>query len=153
MSRAEIIRRLRLGDLQKFLRFRYGHTLPDDDAGREDLHELLLPISLGTNGHWSKMKNAIEVWAPWMDSGEAMQVIDRVNRAPRHLRQPTARQVGDRLSVTNQERECLKLKTIKPVDMTDKQLADFRKVKHRAKLNVSDGQRAENRALTIWPTH
>ena len=48
MSRAEIIRRLRLGDLQKFLRFRYGHTLPDDDAGREDLHELLLPISLGT---------------------------------------------------------------------------------------------------------
>ena len=63
-----------------------------------------------------------------------MQVIDRVNRAPRHLRQPTARQVGDRLSVTNQERECLKLKTIKPVDMTDKQLADFRKVKHRAKM-------------------
>ena len=42
-----MIRRLRLGDVQKVLRQRYGHTLPDDDAGREDLRELLMPISLG----------------------------------------------------------------------------------------------------------
>jgi hypothetical protein len=32
----ETIRRLRLGDLRRFLRHRYGHTLPDDDAGRAD---------------------------------------------------------------------------------------------------------------------
>jgi hypothetical protein len=40
------MRRLRLGDLRKLLRARCGHTLPDNDAGREYLWELLLPTSL-----------------------------------------------------------------------------------------------------------
>lgn len=52
------MRRLRLGDVQKVLQHRYGHTLPDDDAGREDLRELLLPISLGPEAG-RKMENAI----------------------------------------------------------------------------------------------
>ena len=30
-----------LGNIKCLLRHRYGHTLPDDDAGREDLFELL----------------------------------------------------------------------------------------------------------------
>ena len=132
-SKHEIIRRLRLGDLQKFLRFRYGRTLPGDDAGRDDLHELLLPISLGPDGSTEKMKNAIEVWAPWMDSGEAMQLIDRVNRTPSYLRLPTARQLGERLPVTNQERERLNLQTIKPFDMSDEQLTELRKTRDRAR--------------------
>ena len=58
----EMIRRLRLGDLKRLLRSRYGHTLPDDDAGREDLRLLLWTISMG-QGDWTKLKNAIEVWA------------------------------------------------------------------------------------------
>jgi hypothetical protein len=37
------IRSLRLGNLRTVLRDRYGHTLPDDDAGLADL-ELLLDV-------------------------------------------------------------------------------------------------------------
>lgn len=57
-AKSETMRRLRLGDVQKVLQHRYGHTLPDDDAGREDLRELLLPISLGPEAG-RKMENAI----------------------------------------------------------------------------------------------
>ena len=47
MASNENVRRRRLGDLRRLFRYRYGPVLPDDDAGRADLHELLLPISLG----------------------------------------------------------------------------------------------------------
>jgi hypothetical protein len=103
-SKTEIIRRLRLGDLQKLMRTRYGHTLPDNDAGREYLHELLLPISLGLE-HGRRMMNAIETNAAWMGVDEARQLIDQINRTPIYLRKPTARLLGEKLRVTNRERK------------------------------------------------
>jgi hypothetical protein len=125
------MRRLRLGDVQKVLRWRYGHELPDDDAGREDLHELLLPVSLA--GDWRKLKNTIEVWAPWMDAGEALEFINRVNRTPDYLRKPSASVLGEKLNLRNHEREALGIRTIKPVDLTDEQLLEQRKAKKRAR--------------------
>ena len=50
-AKSEMIRRLRLGDLRRLLRDRNGAVLPDDDAGREYLLELLLPISVGPPPH------------------------------------------------------------------------------------------------------
>jgi hypothetical protein len=132
MSKVEIIRRLRLGDLQKTLRSRYRHTLPDDDAGREDLFDLLLPISLGPE-HGRRMKNAIEIWVPWMDADETSALIDRINRMPIYERKVSARRLGERMRITNEEREFLKLKTLKPFDMTDQQLKEQRRAKERAR--------------------
>ena len=37
----ETVRRLRLGDLKRVVRDRCGYELPDDDAGREYLAELV----------------------------------------------------------------------------------------------------------------
>jgi hypothetical protein len=68
MSTDETIRRLRLGDIRKLLRRRCGPELPDDDAGREYLYELLLPVSLGPEP--VKIANVTEIWAPWMDANE-----------------------------------------------------------------------------------
>jgi hypothetical protein len=127
-----MIRRQRLGDLKKVVRWRYGHTVPDDDAGREDLRELLLPISLGPEAG-RKMENAIEVWAPWMNAAEAGQLMDEINRTPSYLRKPTGRELGQRLGITNQEREGLGLRTIRPIDMTDEQLMEQRRAKDRAR--------------------
>jgi hypothetical protein len=142
--KSEVIRRLRLGDLQKILRFRYGHTLPDDDAGREDLFELLLPISLGQEER-RKMMNAIEVNAPWMDADETMQLIDQINRMPSYERKRTARRQGEIMRISKAEREVLKLKTIAPFDMTDEQLAEQRKEKDR------DRKRRQSRAAGRKP--
>src|SRR5207248_1473750 len=88
-THSEMIRRLRLANLRKLLRDRYGPVLPNDDAGREDLLELLLPISVGPHAD-IKMANAIEVWAPWMDKKEAEAIIDQINLMPLSQRKPTA---------------------------------------------------------------
>jgi uncharacterized protein YdaT len=45
-SKDENLRRQRLGDLRRLIEDRCGPILPDDDAGRDYLRELLLPISL-----------------------------------------------------------------------------------------------------------
>jgi hypothetical protein len=132
MSKDETLRRIRLGDLQRLLRLRYGHELPDDDAGREDLYELLLPISLG-DGHSRKMAKAIELLAPWMTADERLQLIDNINRTPDNLRKITAPALGKKLNLKNREREQLGIRTIAPVDMTAKQLQEQRRAKKRAR--------------------
>jgi hypothetical protein len=154
-GRSEMIRRLRLSNLRKLFRNRYGPTLPDDDAGREDLHELLLPISLGPHAD-IKMSNAIEVWAPWMHEHEASQIIEQINRTPPRQRKPTARQLGKRLQLTNVERERLKLWTIAPHDMSPQQLLEQRKAKAKARmlklrqLRGSKPQAASNQRKKPW---
>jgi hypothetical protein len=89
-AKREIMRRLRLGDLRKLLRARCGHTLPDDDAGREYLWELLLPVSLAPEEHERKMANTVEIWAPWLGKDEAEQLIDQINRMPARERRRLA---------------------------------------------------------------
>ena len=71
MSKAETIRRLLIGDLRRIFRHRYGPTLPDDDAGRDDLELLLLPISLCAKGSGGEDAIQIEIIAPWMPETEA----------------------------------------------------------------------------------
>ena len=132
-NRSEMMRRLRLGNLRKLFRDRYGPTLPDDDAGREDLRELLLPISVSANAD-IKMPKAIEVWAPWMQQQEAIALIDDINRTPRRQRMPTAKQLGKRLRVTNSERERLKLWTIAASDLTAQEVLAWRRTKAKARM-------------------
>jgi len=62
-SRSEGIRRNRLGDIRRLLRDRWGHELPDDDAGYSDLKDLLYPISLGPDAE-KRMRKEIELVAP-----------------------------------------------------------------------------------------
>src|SRR5215469_17367248 len=106
MSRpkSEIIRRLRLGNLRTLLRARCGHTLPDDDAGREYLWELLLPISLGPDAK-RRFYNTAETWAPWLDVGERFDLVSQIERTPAHVRRVKAITLGQRLRVTSEERE------------------------------------------------
>ena len=125
----EVMRRLRLGDLKRLLRHRYGPTLPDDDAGREDLRELLLPVSLRVDSPVLVMRNIIETWAPWMDAAETYSILQEIEQTPPSVRTRTAKNLGGRLNVTNDERERLRLWTIAPVDLTDHQRAEWRRAK------------------------
>jgi hypothetical protein len=137
LSKHEELRRLRLGYLRRLLRDRCGPVLPDDDAGREYLKELLLPISLGPNeavelwGPTDRMRCAIEVWAPWMSEDEARDLRIEINAMPRWERWPSQRTLGERLNVTYAERERLRLWGIDPCDMTSTAMALFRKRKKR----------------------
>jgi hypothetical protein len=131
-SKTEMMRCLRLGNLRTLLRARCGHTLPDDDAGREYLWDLLLPVSLGADAG-RKVHNTVDIWAPWLDAKERFALVAQIERTPARDRRVKATALGERLRVTSEERECLKLWTITPVDLTDKQLKEQRKAKKRAK--------------------
>jgi hypothetical protein len=132
LTRQEILRRIRLGNLRSLFRARWGAILPDDDAGRGDLLEMLICISLGENASL-KMAHAIEVWAPWMPRAEGAELIDHVSRMPSQDRKLSPGTLGQRLRVTNRERERLGLWTIAPFDMTPEQMADQRKAKKAAR--------------------
>jgi hypothetical protein len=157
LSKDERMRRLRLGDVRKLVRDRCGSVLPDDDAGREYLKELLLPISLWPHearrgrgrieiwGPTDKMRCEIERWAPWMSGDEAQELLDDVNLTPEWQRKPTARTLGQRLNLTYAERARLFLRTIGPCDVTEKAMALMRRQKKRQqdKLRRQKQPRAE----------
>ena len=141
----ETFRRLRLGHLKRILHDRYGLILPDDDAGRDDLHELLLAVSLRPKEPVLIMRNIVETWAPWMTSPEMYDLIQRIEQTPPNQRYRTAKDLGRRLNVTNAERERMRLWTIAPADMTEDELAEWRRAKRnqrRRRKRQRDGIRS-----------
>ena len=125
-TKYEIIRRLRLGDLKRVLRHRCGHELPDDDAGREYLTELLY-LSLDKN-----LGNVIEIWAPWLDPLEADALVVHISSLPDAVRLSSPEALGQRFRLTNKERERLGIRQIAPCDITKEQVMEQRKARHRA---------------------
>jgi len=158
LSGDEILRRLRLGDLRKLFADRCrGRLLPDDDAGRDYLRELLLPISIGPHeavkrphaiaiwGPTDRMRREIELWAPWMSEDDTQELLDEINLMPMWQRKPMARTLGERLNVPYGERARLGLRTIGACDMTEAAMALIRKQKRRQrdKLRRQRQPRAE----------
>jgi hypothetical protein len=140
----ELVRRLRYGALIRLLRDRCGHVLPDDDAGREYLWLLLQNVSLAPAGADKKTRHVIALWAPWLPEAEANERIEFLKLLTIPERTPTARDLGERLRVTNAERERLGLWPFKPIDATDEQLAKQAKLKERkrrARKRRSNGVR------------
>jgi hypothetical protein len=135
MSSSENLRRRRLGDLKRVLRHRYGHELPDDDAGRADL-ELLLDVVSFARDAKRRMKNVIETWAPWMDTAESYELVENVLQKPEYLRKVKAADLGARLNLTWEERHELSIRTIAPADLTPEQFEDRRRERRRAKQRV-----------------
>ena len=74
----ERVRCLRYGQMLVLFRDRWGYQLPDDEAGRGDLWELVTNVSLAARDPEKKMRHAIEVWAPWMDADEAERYVKLV---------------------------------------------------------------------------
>ena len=130
----ETVRRLRNGALLKLFRSRYGYALPDDDAGREDLWLLVMNVSLAATEPEKKMRHVIEVWAPWMSVEEREAYVQHVWGLDKYERTSTGREIGQRLGLTNVERERLKLWPFKPIDATDEEIAERRKTRKRERL-------------------
>ena len=141
-TRDETIRRLRLGNIKTLLRWRCGPELPDDDAGREYLYELLLPISLGPEADL-KMANVMEVWAPWLDAKERFELVADIERTPAYVRKITAKALGERLRVTSEERKALRLWTIAAFDVTDQDRAAEQRVRKRVRQERHRRRRGE----------
>ena len=153
----ETVRRLRYGDVLKLIRYRYGaNGVPDDDAGRPDLMELLYLASMARAGAQKKVRNNIELYAPWMQTDEVEALVRPLSLTPHYQKVRTAEQLGRLLHLTNADRERLKLWRIKPVDMTAEELVEQGKARTRdrkAKARRASGvrTRAEYLAEIVKP--
>src|SRR5262249_48595129 len=88
---------------------------------------------------------------------EAEQLIDDINRTPIWQRKPNAKELGERLRVTNPQRERLRLWTIAACDMSHEEAQEWRKAKDRQRkrgLRKSRGSepRADYEANSISKT-
>lgn len=120
---------LRLNDLARLFRARYGITLPDDDAGRDDLHVALCHIAMLSNSR-ERMGRYVETWAPWLTVAEARQAIDAALTNPQRWK---ADQLAWRMRLTAADRQSLGITTIGAVDMNKAARVRLRKAKARSR--------------------
>lgn len=104
---------LRIAELRRILTARYGHVLPDDDAGRDD--------ALVMAHHLAKRPDAerhiaawLSLWAPWMSTDDVRTMTAKVLAKPLRWR---ADKLAMRLHLTEAERHRLRITTIGACDL------------------------------------
>ena len=129
----ERVRRLRYGHVLKLIRHRYGaNGVPPDDAGRPDLMELVWLASSAPSGADKKVRDCIELYAPWMTDQEKTDLIEHVAMTPTYEKAKTSQELGNLILLTNAERERLKLYSIRPHDLTPEEFEAQSKARKKA---------------------
>jgi hypothetical protein len=105
---------LRLCQLERLFVDRYGSTLPDDDAGRDDLYIAATHIAQNPRSA-EHIKDWAFLWAPWISDEEIAALIARVLAHPVRF---CAGTLGWRLRLTDAVRTRLEITTIAPIDCT-----------------------------------
>jgi hypothetical protein len=128
---------LRLNDLAKLFRGRYGHVLPDDDAGRDDIvvavnHLACLPHPQEPINHW------LEVWAPWLTVRERKTIMAEALVSPQRWK---ADELAWRLRLTAADRSALGITTIGAIDENRSARKKRRRVS--AKERMTEHRRAK----------
>lgn len=118
---------LRVHELGRLYKARYGDVMPDDDAGRDDmmlvLHHLVgLPQGPRRCAVW------LEQWAPWINIGDQRTMIAAAATSSRAW---SADQLAWRLGLTMQDRTTLQIGTIGAIDCNKSQRTKLRKAKDR----------------------
>ncbi|MGI8853707.1 MAG: hypothetical protein ACR2GC_10570 [Methyloceanibacter sp.] len=127
--------------------------MPDDDAGRGDLWLLLQNVSLAPSDPDKKMRHVIELWAPWLPEDETKERIEFLKLLTTYERTPTARDLGERLRLTNAERQRLELWPFKPIDATDEEIAMQCRARRNERRRAKRGRtRAEYLAACLSST-
>lgn len=132
---------LRLNDLAKLYRARWGYELPDDDAGRDDLeialnHLANLPHPQRRIELWAKL------WAPWLTISELDQIAQPVLMRPQIY---TADALGWKLRLSAVDRQRLGITTIGAYDQSKAERTKRRKKLERqrkANARLSKGAKA-----------
>ncbi len=130
---------IRIRELERLFRHRYGPLLPDDDSGRDDLqivieHLSFMEYSQERIASWSSK------WAPWMPEQELEQLVGDAGAHPRRY---SAQELGKRLGLKYAERAALKITTIRCVDKSLAEVADLQREQKRRHDRERQRQRRE----------
>jgi len=124
-------RRLRLGELRRIVADRYGATLPDDDAGRADLREILNVVALGHGDIITAMMAVGAELAPWLPPDEAERLARSIAAMPRHWLMAKADNIGKRMRLSYADRERMNIHTIGSFDVDKAARAELRRKRDR----------------------
>jgi hypothetical protein len=118
---------VRPNEIQRLLVSRYGHELPDDDAGRDDAFVMVNALA------WRpQAERRIPAWlslrTPWMRQDEARALTARTIAKPIKW---SADKLGRRLNLTEAERQRLRITTIGAVDVDKAERQTRRKERKR----------------------
>jgi hypothetical protein len=133
---------LRIAELRRLFLDRYGRTLPNDDAGRDDVLVMAHHIARRQGDAPKAIRSWIELSAPWMSSTETDVTVAAVLARPLKWRADT---LAKRLRLTEAERRRLRICTIGAIDMTQAERKQARKLRQRQR------DRARRRAQGAKP--
>ena len=119
---------LRIAELHRLFRHRYGHVLPDDDSGRDDVQIMAHHLAKLADNPRKRIKSFVELSAPWMTANETAALIDRITSQPIRWR---ADKLAHRLNLTEVDRRQLGIRTIGAVDMSKQEREQARKLRDR----------------------
>jgi hypothetical protein len=119
---------LRIAELGRLFRARYGDELPDDNAGRADAAIMAHHLARRPGDQQRRIAAWAETWAPWMPADELDRLIADTIAKPRRWRADT---LAERLNLIDAERRPLRITTIGAVDKTKAERAADRKERRR----------------------
>lgn len=130
---------LRIRELNRLYSTRYGYTMPDDDAARDDIYVMVTHLIHDGALIGKRIHNWIELRAPWMTLPEIDALIKRAAENPVKW---TADKLADRLGLTAAQRRRLGICTIGAIDQSAAQRKEARKL--RARQRERERRRARN---------
>jgi hypothetical protein len=132
----------RINELERYLDHRYGHFVPDDDAGREDLVILANHVAQNRHDPRAKILGFIRRWAPWMVATEAKALANKVLEKPRKYKAET---LGRLVRLTREEQITLYIETVRPFDKTDADMQEEAKRKDRERKRAERAAESSHR--------
>jgi hypothetical protein len=105
---------IRCAELERVFKARYGRTLPDDDAGRDDAMVMACHLAHRSGDAPQRIVAWLSRAAPWMTCAERDELVAAVIAKPLRWR---ADKLAARLGLTDAERKRLKIRTIGAVDL------------------------------------
>jgi hypothetical protein len=136
---------LRCAELNRYAYDRYGLTLPDDDAGKDDAFVMAHHLALMSGDKVRRISAWLTARAPWMSADGMATLIDAVIAKPLRWRADT---LAKRLNLKESDRARLRITTIGAVDVTKAEReaarnARKRKAKRKARADRGVKPRAE----------
>lgn len=128
---------LRIHDLNKLFAARYGHALPDDDAGKDDAQVMAHHLAALSGDPRKRINGWLRLWCPWMSLADAEAVLAEAILRPQRWR---ADKLAWRLRLTEADRSALRITTIGAVDLGRSERTKRRR--DRAKLRKQMLRRA-----------
>jgi hypothetical protein len=123
----------RIAEVRRLILHRYGHTLPDDDAGREDAFIMVNLMAWRPDAD-RRIPGWLSLWCPWMSTSDVADLTHRVLDKPSWWG-PDA--LAKLLHLKEAERARHKIRTIGAIDLTREMRLERRAARKRLREELA----------------